>query len=476
MWQFIVTDLKNNIKLSIAYSIILVLLTSIEYVFFELVNYPDVLYFGGAMFNFMTLIVILLLFAMTFYLNTFYIEEKRKQIVFLSLSGSTLGKLGLFLLVEYFLMVVVSMVISFILGKVMFIFIIRYASQVVAIPFNIQFSPTALVEMVGIEISKCLLMVMLNISFIYKNELADIINKTDKKQKKYVPGGFKKSVSTVGASMGAGMSMMRNDDLINAKSREDVAEIMKKQVEINKELTKKMASAPVIEKVEEDPIQEKKYRFYLPMILYVVGLIGILISNDPMICCVLILIIGLSLVTFLRTRVGRLFDSLEQSRLYKNPYDYVAFQEIYHRLSSNQMILLVMNMALPFFIFEATTRATLFVQILACFSFIVLLIVLMVLLLLKNILDVQHGISNYRILYVVGYHKDDLIKISKKANAWYYFISVGLSLFGICVFAIKMLHSTMGLCLLILSVSILLYVLSVVVISYYNKLVIRGIE
>ena len=71
MWQFIVTDLKNNIKLSIAYSIILVLLTSIEYVFFELVNYPDVLYFGGAMFNFMTLIVILLLFAMTFYLNTF---------------------------------------------------------------------------------------------------------------------------------------------------------------------------------------------------------------------------------------------------------------------------------------------------------------------------------------------------------------------------------------------------------------------
>ena len=95
---------------------------------------------------------------------------------------------------------------------------------------------------------------------------------------------------------------------------------------------------------------------------------------------------------------------------------------------------------------------------------------------MKNILDVQHGISNYRILYVVGYHKDDLIKISKKANAWYYFISVGLSLFGICVFAIKMLHSTMGLCLLILSVSILLYVLSVVVISYYNKLVIRGIE
>ena len=61
----------------------------------------------------------------------------------------------------------------------MFIFIIRYASQVVAIPFNIQFSPTALVEMVGIEISKCLLMVMLNISFIYKNELADIINKTE---------------------------------------------------------------------------------------------------------------------------------------------------------------------------------------------------------------------------------------------------------------------------------------------------------
>ena len=283
-------------------------------------------------------------------------------------------------------------------------------------------------------------------------------------------------MSTVGASMGAGMSMMRNDDLVNAKSREDIAEIMKKQVEINKELTKKMAAAPVIEKVEEDPIQEKKYRFYLPMILYVVGLIGILISNDPMICCGLILIIGLSLVTFLRTRVGRLFNSLEQSRLYKNPYDYVAFQEIYHRLSSNQMILLVMNMALPFFIFEATTRATLFVQILACFSFIVLLIVLMVLLLLKNILDVQHGISNYRILYVVGYHKDDLIKISKKANAWYYFISVGLSLFGICVFAIKMLHSTKGLCLLILAVSILLYVLSVVVISYYNKLVIRGIE
>ena len=475
MWQFIITDLKNNAKLSIAYSVILILLTSIEYVFFELVNYPDVLYFGGAMFNFITLIVVLLLFAMTFYLNTFYIEEKRKQIVFLSLSGSTLGKLGLFLLVEYFLMVVVSMVVSFILGKFMFILIIRYASQVVAIPFNIQFSSTAFVEMVGIEISKCILMVMLNISFIYRNELADIINKTDKKQKKYVPGGFKRSVNSVGASMGAGMAMMRNDDLVNAKSSEDIAKIMKKQVEINKELAQKMATGPINEPVSEH-VNEKKYRFYLPMIFYIVGLVGILISNDPMVCCILILIIGLSIVTFLRTRVGRLFDSLEQSRLYKNPYDYVVFQEIYHRLNSNQMILLVMNMALPFFIFEATTRATLFVQILACFSFIVLLVVLMVLLLLKNILDVQHGISNYRILYVVGYHKDDLVKISKKANAWYYLISVGLSLFGICIFAIKMLHSTLGLCLIILSVSVLLYLASVAIISYYNKLVIRGIE
>ena len=166
MLQFIFNDLKNNYKLSLAYSLILVLLTSIEYVFFELINYPDVLYYGGTMFAFMSLLVIGLLFVMTFYLNTFYIEEKRSQIVFLSLSGASLFKLGMFLLIQYFIMLIVFMSLAMILGRLLFYFIIQYASTVVAIEGTIIYSFDGLVEMVGIEISKCIIMVMINVAFI----------------------------------------------------------------------------------------------------------------------------------------------------------------------------------------------------------------------------------------------------------------------------------------------------------------------
>lgn len=477
MFQFILTDLKNNYKLSIAYSLILILLTAIEYVFFELVNYPDVLYYGGAMFSFMTLAVVGLLFIMTFYLNTFYIEEKRSQIVFLSLSGSTLTKLGLFLLVEYFIMLCISMVIAVFLGKGLFIGVLQYAGSIVEMDTAITFSSDAMVEMIGIEIAKSVIMVMLNISFIYKNEISEIINKVDKKRNKSLSDSVKKSLSSTGAIMGAGMAMMRNDEITNASSNEEITQIMQKQVEMNKQLAGQLARNDTSEapkKIQEK--EPKKYKLYLPMIIYILGLVGMTFIKNPMICCIAILVIGLAIVSFLKTRVYAIFDILEQDRLYRNPMDYVVYQEILHRLNSNQMILIVMNIALPFFIFEATTRATLLVEILACFSFIVLLFVLMVLLLLKNFIDVGHGISNYQVLYVIGYNKKELIQIANKANFIYYTLSVGLSLFAIMVFAIKMLYSTWLLCLLICVVMIAGFFISVLAVMYYNKVKIRRIQ
>lgn len=475
MLQFIFNDLKNNYKLSIAYICVLVLITSIEYVFFELINYPDVLYYGGMMFSFMSLVVIGLLFMMTFYLNTFYIEEKRSQIVFLSLSGASLVKLGMFLLVEYFIMLFISILFSMVLGRLLFYGIIQYASSVVAIEGAIRYSFEGLVEMIGIEISKCIIMVMINISFIYKNEISEIINKVDIKRNNSIKDSIRKSLSTTGAAMGAGMSMMRNDELKTASTPEEINEIMKKQMEINKAITQKViVSEPPKKQVEKKRFD--KYRSYFPLLFYVIELIVMLFSPNVYITCLTILMIGISIFIFIKSSVYDIFYQLDENKLYENSYRYVVVQEVLHRLNSNQIILLVMNIALPFFIFEATTRATLFVEILACFSFIVLLFMLMVLLLLKNYLDIQHGISNYRVLYVIGYYKEDLIKIADQANIWNYCISVGLSLLAMMIFTIKMMASAWALCLVMCAIISLCFVVSVVVVIMYNRKLIRRIQ
>ncbi|MFQ9924112.1 MAG: hypothetical protein ACLRVU_11405 [Beduini sp.] len=475
MLQFIFNDLKNNYKLSLAYSLILVLLTSIEYVFFELINYPDVLYYGGTMFAFMSLLVIGLLFVMTFYLNTFYIEEKRSQIVFLSLSGASLFKLGMFLLIQYFIMLIVSMSLAMILGRLLFYFIIQYASTVVAIEGTIIYSFDGLVEMVGIEISKCIIMVMINVAFIYKNEISEIINKVDIKRNNSLKDSIKKSFSTTGSMMGVGMSMMRGEDIQQATNTQELNEILKKKREANQAATQKiLMDNPSIKEVRKDRLE--KYRPFFPLLFYVIGLVVIMFSQNVYISCIMILVIGFSIFSFIKTSIYKIFERLEEQKLYEDPCSYVVCHEVLHRLNSNQIILIIMNIALPFFIFQATTRATLFVEILACFSFIVLLFVLMVLLLLKNYLDIQHGISNYRILYVLGYNKEDLMKISNRANFFNYLISVGLSLFAIMIFTIKMMYSTWGLCLLISIIIIVSFFVSVGIVKYYNRILIRRIQ
>lgn len=473
MLEFIWLDLKNNFGLSVAYTCILTLLTTIEYIFFELVNYPDVITYGGVMFNFMTIVVLGLLVVMTIYLNHFYIEEKRTQIVFLSLSGSSLFKLGIFLLVEYFIMLSISLVISFVLGKMLFYGLIQYASHLVVMEHTFSFSPTAIVEMVSVEISKCIFMVMLNISFIYKNELADIINKVDIKKNKNLSDSIKRSFTSTGAMMGQGMAMMQNEDIQKAQSLEHVSEIMKQQREVNQQVAKKVFSESAMPVAQKKPQKGNPYHFF---IYYAILLAIMVLIPDKSITCLAILLIGAIIFIFLKTKIYAIFERIEDTKLYDDAIDYVVYQDVLYRSNTNQAILLIMNIALPFFIFEATTRVTLFVEILACFSFVVLLFMLIVLFLLKNILDIQHSLQNYHILHVLGFQKEDLSKIATKSNHLYYFLSLGLSLLAIMIFTIKMLYPTGMLCVYICLIMVACYVLSVFISIYYHKSLLRGIK
>ncbi len=116
MFKFSFKVMYGEKRKYVAFSLTMMILTTVEFIFFELLNHPliyNMSYEEKTRIGILSLLIIIFSFFLTFYVNSQYMDYKRRELGLLYLVGRNLVDISMYLLFQYLIIFVVVIPLGF---------------------------------------------------------------------------------------------------------------------------------------------------------------------------------------------------------------------------------------------------------------------------------------------------------------------------------------------------------------------------
>lgn len=418
MIKFSVDFFVKKFKNSISYLTIMTILTSVEFVLFELANHfliQNMPLNERLTYMTLTFIIVAFSFFITFYVNNQFIDTLRKELGILSLSGRNLVDMSIFILVQCGVIYLISIPFGLMIGMGILPLVHKFIQYNFSLSYNIfSYNMTGFYEVLAFLIAKVIYVIMIVAGFVYRNEIIDIITGNDKKKNNQMVESMSFSTSLKGmfATSAAGIATIGMDIKERQKlTQESYNMVAKKNQEI------------ALKKQEKEHKSIKALiKAIICVVLYFGSLLYTLITKDHSISVFYINSFGLiGIINYsLRVIMGRLHDRY----LLKKPQAFIVVNDLIAFLKDSITPIVLIVIGLPYLIAMVNTKIddSLY-QMFVCFGYIVLVIIFAGALYFKNALFIQKKIKDFKLLSVSGYQSNQLKSIIFKEVSYFYILA-----------------------------------------------------
>lgn len=427
----------------------MLILTTVEFIFFELVNHQLITGMPATQrisMSILSLMIITFSFFITFYVNSQYIDYKRKELGLLYLCGRNLLDISKYLLFQYLIIFLIVIPLGFILGAVILPILYSFISHQFDIGLNIfQYNLTGIIETMIFVLTKIGYIILINIGFTYRNEIIEIINSTDKKKNKQmmdiIQYGGGATIKMSFASFGMiGMDPKKRQEILARSINDTVKEQKSKQ----KNTTGK----------------KPLFITLIGVTAYLVTLVFMLINdftsgNFSMYSYInsfaLAIIVSYGIPYFIGKAHGGYMN--------KSPVRFVVLNDLQLMLKDTLVPLIMIVAVLPSVvsIISFSLGENLY-RMVALIGYIVLEIILAGCLYFKNIVYIHSRESEFKSLSVMGYNQDLIKKIINREVIYHFLIASVLPLISITVQIYKS-YLFGGLSIIIMAIMIFSYII-----------------
>lgn len=424
MFNFSLKIMSKEKKKYFSFAMTMLILTTVEFIFFELVNHN--LITGMPVderisLSILSLMIITFSFFITFYVNSQYIDYKRKELGLLYLCGRNLLDISKYLLVQYLIIFVIVIPAGIVLGGLILPILYSFIANQFDISINIyQYNSIGMIETLIFVFTKICYIVMINIGFTYRNEIIEIINRTDKKKNKQMLDVVKYGGGSTIKMSFASFGMMGMDP----KKRQ---EILSRSIDDTiKERKIKAASST----------SKKPLIMTLLAILFYFGTLVLMIMNDFTSgnFSMYTYINSVALMAIVSYAIPYFIGKSRDTILKKSPIKFVVFNDLQLMLKDSIVPLVLIVVILPSVvsIISFSLGENLY-RMIALIGYIVLEIILAGCLYFKNIVYIHSRESEFKALSVMGYNQDMLKKIIHQEVIYHYLIASILPLISIII-------------------------------------------
>lgn len=448
MFKFSLKVMSKEKRKYFSFAITMLILTTVEFIFFELVNHQLITGMPAAeriSMSILSLMIITFSFFITFYVNSQYIDYKRKELGLLYLCGRNLLDISKYLFLQYLVIFIIVIPIGFILGAVILPVLYSFIANQYDIGMNIfQYNLTGIVETMIFVLTKIGYIIIVNIGFTYRNEIIEIINRTDKKKNKQmmdiVKYGGGASIKMSFASFGMiGMDPKARQEILAKSINETIEERKLKQ--------------------ESGAGKKPLFITLVSIAAYFVTLV-LMIMNDftsgnfAMYCYVN----SFALATIVSFAIPYFIGKAHGSFMNKSPVRFVVLNDLQLMLKDSLVPLVMIVAVLPSVvsIISFSLGENLY-RMVALIGYIVLEIILAGCLYFKNIVYIHSRESEFKSLSVMGYNQDLIKKIINREVICHFLIASVLPLISIAVQIYKS-YVFGGLSTIIMAIMIISYI------------------
>ena len=426
MYRFSLKVMKNEKEHNRAFLITMILLTTIECIFFQISNHPLVTsmeYIDRQTFNLLTLLIIAFSFFITFYLNSQYLDYKRKELGLLYLSGSNLLDIGKYLFIQYLIIFIIAVPLGMIIASLCVPVFYKILSLNYPFQYSIfSYNSVGYIESIVVVLTKILYIIIVDAGFIYRNEIIEIIKGTYKKKNKEIQNvmmyGGGAVLKTSFASFGMiGVDPKKRNELMNQTILDSV-----NQTKLKK----------------ENNIRKHFGLGCIFLLVYILSIIMMFIKpQESYTMYVYINIAGtLGIIYFF---IPSLIGKLHNTVMNKNPIHFVSLNDLLSLLQNLNVPIMSIAIIIPYIInLLSIDMTTNFYRTMAAFGYIVLTIILAGALYFKNSIYIQSRENEFLVLDAIGYNQDIIKKIIYREVIYTYLIATVLPIIVVFIEIIKM--------------------------------------
>lgn len=449
MFNFSLKVMSKEKKKYFSFAATMLILTTVEFIFFELVNHQLITGMPATQrisMSILSLMIITFSFFITFYVNSQYIDYKRKELGLLYLCGRNLLDISKYLLFQYLIIFLIVIPLGFILGAVILPILYSFISHQFGIGLNIfQYNLTGIIETMIFVLTKIGYIILINIGFTYRNEIIEIINSTDKKKNKQmmdiIQYGGGATIKMSFASFGMiGMDPKKRQEILARSINDTVKEQKSKQ----KNTTGK----------------KPLFITLIGVTAYLVTLVFMLINdftsgNFSMYSYINSFALAIIVSYGIPYSIGKAHGSY----MNKSPVRFVVLNDLQLMLKDTLVPLIMIVAVLPSVvsIISFSLGENLY-RMVTLIGYIVLEIILAGCLYFKNIVYIHSRESEFKSLSVMGYNQDLIKKIINREVIYHFLIASVLPLISITVQIYKS-YLFGGLSIIIMAIMIFSYII-----------------
>lgn len=457
MFKFSFKVMSGEKRKYVAFSLTMMILTTVEFIFFELLNHPliyNMSYEEKTRIGILSLLIIIFSFFLTFYVNSQYMDYKRRELGLLYLVGRNLVDISMYLLFQYLIIFVVVIPLGFCLGAIFLPIIYAFIAQQFQFTMNIiHYNSIGAIETMVFFLTKVMYLILINIGFTYRNQIIEIMNRTDKKKNKQTMDimryGGGSSLKVTFASFGMlGMQGAQRQKVMN--------EMIIKDMYKNKQ------------KSEENKLGKKtKILTVTSIIVYLVSLLIMIIfpfATDYFQLSTYINSFALTIIV--ASGLPYIIGKLHLQHLMKDPVNFVVWNDLQVMLKDTIIPLILIVLVLPYVLtMICYIKGDNIYRSIALVGYIVVEIMLAGCLFFKNNVYIHTRTSEFKTLSVMGYNQDLIKKIINKETLYHFTVAVILPFISILIQIIKS-YQYGGVSMMILSSMIGSYLI-IFIVAYF---------
>ncbi len=343
------------------------------------------------------LLIITMAILATFYANSFFLQDKAKEIAIITLSGVTVDRMAIILFIQNFVIIVTSLLIGFGIGVPLAFGLNKLCYDYIGVTGNIyaihEMTLYATALFVGIEV---IYLVLLNTGFAYRTEIIDLIKTS---QKIFNPGKRTKKKIKLSAVLG---------DTMAASTAYGTGTPVKKI-----DFTEMIDSVSEVE-VEENEILGGNKIYILAYLLPFA--VFILFRGDGLRTAV---IIGTYLGVFGVQGIIRYFLpqylTMKKDKHKTNGVDLMTYGNLHYASRSSSLLILLITVS----VMTITNAISIYsndkkVGFVAIVSYFIILVLLAICIIYKVITEAIRRVKNFRQVQLQGFNKKQIVKMIKK--------------------------------------------------------------
>lgn len=427
MFKFSLKVMSKEKSKNMSFILTMLILTTVECMFFELTNHSIVLSMPNAdrkAFNLLSLLIITFSFFITFYVNSQHLDYKRKELGLLYLSGRNLMDISKYLMAQYFIIFIISIPIGMLLASLILPVFYYLINQYYRLNIDLfQYNAIGYIETIVLVITKIIYIIIINSAFTYRNEIIEIINGTYKKKNKDFKNvalyGGGTAIKTSYVSLGTiGMSSEERSKILNQTIKEGINEKQKKR-----ENKKNKGRIPTI----------------LSILFYIYSILAIIINKSkPENYMLYVYINIISVVGVISCAIPYLIGKAHHRFINKSPVRFVVYNDLLLLLNNILVPVILIVVFIPYIISILNIKMSLDIyRAVACFGYIVLTIILAGSLYFRNMFYINSRENEFKVLDAIGYHQSIIKAIINREVIYSYIIA---TILPIIIIVIEMLQ------------------------------------